>query len=259
MGKGNLLEGVSSASQAMLASEAMDLIETCSGCGKPAPLCVCASLQQIKTKTRVLILQHPQEPDKHIGSAELLHRALPNSTLRVGLSWRNLGHALGEEVDPKAWMVLYLGSAKVEAQAELPAIVRVSRNGNALSDEDARRLPRPSGIVLLDGTWSQAKTLWWRNAWLLKLQRAVVIPKSPSLYGSLRKEPRPDSVSTIESAAIALSIFERDPAIFTKLMAPFSELLSKIASHPEFRPIPRKRPQGRHGRGRSRGYRRSRA
>src|SRR5204862_7870678 len=31
-------------------------------------------------------------------------------------------------------------------------------------------LKRLDGIVLLDGSWKEAKTLWWRNPWLLKLQ-----------------------------------------------------------------------------------------
>lgn len=229
----------------MLASAPMENIEICPGCAKPAPICVCSALKQVKSRTHVLILQHPQEPDKHIGSAELLHRALLNSTLRVGLSWRNLSHALEKEADPKSWMVLYLGSAKVKAASKLPAIVRVNRNGNALSAEEEKRLPSPAGIVLLDGTWSQAKTLWWRNAWLLKLQRAVVIPEAPSLYGALRKEPRPDSISTIESAALALSVLEKSPEIFTQLQAPFAQLLKNIAAHPEFHPPPQKRPRHR--------------
>ena len=44
--------------------------------------------------------------------------------------------------------------------------------------------------MLLDGTWSQAKALWWRNAWMLKCQRVILGPKRPSRYGKLRKEPR---------------------------------------------------------------------
>ena len=33
------------------------------------------------------------------------------------------------------------------------------------------------GVVLLDGSWSEAKTLWWRNPWLLKLRRLVLDPQ----------------------------------------------------------------------------------
>ena len=48
---------------------------------------------------------------------------------------------------------------------------------------------------MLDGTWSQAKALWWRNAWMLKCQRVILGPAQPSRYGKLRKEPRGDGLS----------------------------------------------------------------
>lgn len=60
------------------------------------------------------------------------------------------------------------------------------------------------GLLVLDGTWSQAKTLWWRNAWLLKLPRIVLNPREPSMYGRLRKEPRRAWVSTLEAVADVL-------------------------------------------------------
>src|SRR5438034_1387422 len=69
------------------------------------------------------------------------------------------------------------------------------------------------GIVLLDGTWSQAKALWWRNAWMLKCQRIILGPKAPSRYGQLRKEPRRDGLSTIEAAGMLLATIEKRPDI----------------------------------------------
>lgn len=194
----------------------------------------------------MLILQHPQEPDKEINSAILLHRSLPHSVLKVGLSWRNLGHALGEEANPKEWLVLYLGSAKLE-QTAAPGLVLVSKDGNVL--------PAPKGgwgfvkgIVVLDGTWSQAKTLWWRNAWLLKLQRALVVPEGRSRYGELRKEPRHESVSTLEAAALALAVLERNPVIQEDLTTLFDKFLDRVRASGY-------RPPRRAGKGRQRRFR----
>jgi DTW domain-containing protein YfiP len=85
--------------------------------------------------------------------------------------------------------------------------------------------------VVLDGNWSQAKALWWRNAWLTKLRRFVVVPDGPSLYGDLRKEARPDAVSTLEAVALALSVLEGDApgaeGVREKLLVPFRALLAK--------------------------------
>lgn len=145
---------------------------------------------------RVIVLQHPQEPDKQLGSAALLTRALGNSELRVGLSWRSLKSVAGESALPAEWAVLYLGSKGIIYPDEVNF---VSQKGNPM--------PKPAGIkglIVLDGTWSQAKALWWRNAWLLKLKRIVLQPKARSRYGNMRKEPRAEALSTIESAALAI-------------------------------------------------------
>lgn len=179
----------------------------------------------IRTSTKVLILQHPQEPDKEANSAVLLNRILANSMVRVGLSWRNLGHALGEEANPKEWLVLYLGSVKFEPTMRPASLQSVRRDGTV---EGPIGSGAYKGIVLLDGTWSQAKTLWWRNAWLLKLQRAVVVPERPSLYGELRKEPRRESVSTLEAAGLALANLEGDESACRALETAFTEFLAGL-------------------------------
>ena len=67
--------------------------------------------------------------------------------------------------------------------------------------------------MLLDGTWSQAKALWWRNAWMLKCQRVILGPAHPSRYGKLRREPRRDGLSTIEAAAMLLSASKSGPIL----------------------------------------------
>ena len=102
----------------------------------------------------------------------------------------------------------------------------VDRKGEPLADQATARAGL-KGLVVLDGNWAQAKALWWRNAWLTKLRRFVVVPDGPSLYGNLRKEARPDAVSTLEAVALALSALEDDPGVREKILAPFRELFSK--------------------------------
>ena len=172
----------------------------------------------------VLVLQHPQEQDHVLGTAGLLVRTLANAKLAVGLSWRNLPHAVGAPAEAKHWGVLYLGSAHA---SRLGPLVAVDRKGEAFSDQEAGRAEL-KGLIVLDGNWAQAKALWWRNAWLTKLRRFVIVPDGPSLYGSLRKEARPDAVSTLEAAALALSALEADPTVRERLLAPFREMLREV-------------------------------
>ncbi|MCM2276653.1 MAG: DTW domain-containing protein [Oligoflexia bacterium] len=197
----------------------------CPNCQKPAELCVCDAIRPQPTKTHVLILQHPQEPDKELGSALLANRMLPNSTLKIGLSWPNLAKALGREAQPSRWAVLHLGSGIKELTARpAPGLHFVTKNGTLLPEADR---PSIDGLVVLDGTWSQAKTLWWRNAWLLKLKRAILVPSRPSLYRELRKEPRRECLSTIESIAESLTSLGEPPATGEELRKIFALLLDR--------------------------------
>lgn len=179
--------------------------------------------ETVDNKVTVLVLQHPQEQDHTLGTVALLNRTLARAKLAVGLSWRNLGHALGEPVEARDWGVLYLGSAHAVGQGPL---IAVDRKGEKLPNQEMA-LSGLKGLVVLDGNWAQAKALWWRNAWLIKLRRFVVVPDGPSLYGNLRQEARPDAVSTLEAVALALSALETDPTIRERLLAPFRELIAK--------------------------------
>ena len=105
-------------------------------------------------------------------------------------------------------------------------MLALDRKGGPLADQDAAR-GGLRGLVALDGNWAQAKALWWRNPWLTRLRRFVVVPDRPSLYGNLRKEARPDAVSTLESVALALSGVEADPTIRERLLVPFRDLIGR--------------------------------
>lgn len=179
--------------------------------------------ETVDNKVAVLILQHPQEQDRILGTARLIATTLAHAKVVVGLSWRNLAHALKEPTEAKDWGVLYLGSTHATGRGPL---VAVDRKGEPLADQ-AAGLAGLKGLIALDGNWAQAKALWWRNPWLTKLRRFVVVPDGPSLYGDLRREARPDAVSTLEAVALALSALEGDAAVRERLLVPFRDLLAK--------------------------------
>ena len=172
-------------------------IQTCPKCYKELSLCICDSIKPQENKTRVLILQHPQEPDKELGTARLANLILKNSNLKTCFSIPNLMKAEGNDVNPANWIVLFLGSKyklnQIKKNKEHSEIIFFNKRGEEVPFEKKKI----DGIVLLDGTWAQAKTLWWRNPWLIKLKRAVIFPKNLSMYGKLRKEPRRECLSTI--------------------------------------------------------------
>lgn len=213
------------------APAAIEPIEDCPRCGKPLTLCVCQDIQPVDNKISVLILQHPQEQDKALGTARLTALHFKDAAFKTGLSWPSLTKALGRNADPKRWATLYLGSADPATLAPGYPVVALDAKGNLLPMQEMA-LADIEGIIVLDGTWSQAKTLWWRNAWLLKSKRVVLDPSKPSLYGKLRREPRREGLSTLEATAMLLSHLEKRPEIETALSETFARLLDKYRENP---------------------------
>ena len=226
-------------------SAVADAVPECPHCGKPLPLCICDSVTPIKNRISLLILQHPQEQDRALGTARLTAMHFKDAVLKIGLSWPSLSKALGRTVqDPSRWAVLYLGSAKVSELDTDNEIVAITRKGE-IEPHQRAILGDIEGIVLLDGTWSQAKALWWRNAWMLKCQRVILGPKHASRYGQLRREPRGDGLATIEAAAMLLAALEKRPDIAETLNVSFERMLARYrqvqAEMPELAPKPKKK------------------
>jgi DTW domain-containing protein YfiP len=174
----------------------------------------------LENKIKVLILQHPQEPDRLLGSAVLCVRSLASAELKIGLSWPSFAKLLGQPVDAAKWGVLYLGSQKEMPPMQPGQIVVLDKKGNPIvGNHDLE------GIIILDGTWSQAKTMWWRNAWLLKLKRIILKPARVSRYGNLRREPRKEALSTIEAVAQTLRALGEAESTSAQLEQNFEAML----------------------------------
>ena len=202
--------------------------EGCERCGKPASWCVCDRIEVHPSRTKVVILQHPQEMDVALGTARLTELSLPDAvTVRPGLYWASLARALDrDDVDPRRWAILYPHSMPRELTPKEQAerVVVLERSGSRIH----LRSEPLEGILVLDGTWSQAKTLWWRNPWMVKVPRLVLHPKEPSAYGQVRKQPQRGFLSTLEAVGETLDALGEDPAILKSLKRTFRTLLQRV-------------------------------
>jgi hypothetical protein len=191
-----------------------------------------AEAEPINNRLFVLVLQHPQEKREVLATAAATCAALRRAVLVVGLSWPNLARALGGPADTRQWAVLYLGSARPAAFGLEREIIMLDRAGMPPADQDAM-LRGLEGVVLLDGSWSEAKTLWWRNPWLLRLRRLVLNPPHRSRFGRVRREPRREALSTLEAAALLLKNLDGGPEIEAALLDRLDRLIAEArTTHP---------------------------
>lgn len=187
--------------------------EICDKCFRPKTSCICDKVTPYNNRLKVVILQHPQEKTKMLNSARLTHLMLKNSNIFVGLSWANFKKVAGPEEMPSQWGVLYLKPDQKEMVMPLSV--------TSPKKQPVKDFSFLKGIVVLDGTWKQSKTLWWRNAWMLKLNRISLNPE----HLSLRPQVKGEGLSTIESVAFTLEHLGEKPEISVSLREQYQRLI----------------------------------
>ena len=176
----------------------------CARCRRPESVCYCAHLVSLPTRTRVLLLQHPRERDVPIGTARLAHLCLPGSELRVGVDFDDDARLRAALADGRDAYLLFPGPRAIDVAEVKPA--------------------GPITLVVVDGTWWQARKLLRRNAMLAALPQIRFTPSAPSNY-RIRKEPAEHCVATVEALAQVLGALEGDPERFAALRRPFDAMI----------------------------------
>jgi DTW domain-containing protein YfiP len=178
----------------------------CMTCRRPKSVCYCAHVRPIETRTKVVLLQHPRERDKAIGTARMASLCLPNSELHVGV-----------EFDDTSALARVLQEADGSVALLYPG--EDSQDVSLLSEG-----ARPRTLIVVDGTWWQTRKMVRRNPLLATLPRVAFTPLRPSEY-RIRKEPAEHCVSTIEALMYVLGALEGNLERFTGLLDPFRAMV----------------------------------
>ncbi|WP_437947122.1 tRNA-uridine aminocarboxypropyltransferase [Sorangium sp. So ce296] len=190
--------------------------DVCWRCRRPRPVCYCSLLPSLPTRTRVVLLQHPRERRVGIGTARMTHLSLPNSELHEGVVF---------EDDPR-----------IAALAADPTTAVLYPGGDARPADDA---PVRS-LIVVDGTWWQARKMLALNPRLAAVRRIGVTPRAPGNY-RIRREPRPECLATVEAVASALGALEGEPARFDAMLRAFAFMVDRQIEHQARSTAPRKR------------------
>lgn len=152
-----------------------------------------------------MILQHPRERLVAIGTARMATLCLPNAKLHIGVRWDShapLAAALSDPSHPP--ILLYPGEGARDILTDPPK--------------------GPVTLVVVDGTWSQAKNVVRDNPILRALPRYAFTAPEPSNY-RIRREPCVEYVSTIEALMHVLGALEGAPDRFRALLAPLNAMV----------------------------------
>lgn len=151
-----------------------------------------------------------------IGTARMAHLSLPNSELHRGVD--------------------FAAHARVRALAAEEGTALLFPGEGAV-DPGALSARPPRTLIIVDGTWSQARKVVSRNPFLQALPRIGLSPAQPSNY-RIRKEPAAHCVSTIEAVALVLGALEGDPERFRPLLHAFDRMVDIQLSWAVRRPGP---------------------
>lgn len=177
----------------------------CPRCQRPASHCLCAHIPELPSRTRVLVLQHPDEARHPLNTARLAVLGLQKAELWVGETFSQLEGRLAS-----VQSAFLLFPARDEDEA--PAAVAWDAGDERL-------------LIVPDGTWRKARRIVRANPLLDTLPRLSLPAGEPSGY-KVRRASEPAAVSTIEAIVRALTLLEPE-GDFQPLLRPFQVMVEQ--------------------------------
>ncbi|KFU93158.1 DTW domain-containing protein 2, partial [Chaetura pelagica] len=186
-------------------------------CSRPQKVCLCPFLptHPLKVSTYLYIIQHPAEESRVLRTVPLLAACLPSDKCKI-----LVGRRFSED--------------------RYPELATVCRNPNSLIlypgaeatnlEEVAVVSSSPSVMIIIDGTWSQAKDIFYKNS-LFRLPKQVQLKPSISSQYVIRTQPTNTCLSTLECAAVALTIMEKNLSIQETILRPLQALCAFQLQH----------------------------
>jgi len=189
----------------------------CPKCSKPQVACICTYLSPQENKTAVIVLQHPDEKNKAIGTASIIALSLKNAHVISSV------HILESEVKSlltqmscKQPLLIYPKALNNEAMH----YVHDFEKDHSISKHLKNTY---DSIILLDGTWRNTRELLLCNEWIKSLPTLALNNAGDSQY-RIRQAQTPGALATVEAASKVLELLDLafQPE---KLMMPFEKMI----------------------------------
>ncbi|XP_058963546.2 tRNA-uridine aminocarboxypropyltransferase 2-like [Pocillopora verrucosa] len=192
--------------------------DMCSRCKRPLAVCLCAHFPShfLQISTTIHVLQHPREESRLLTTVPLLEACLSPDKIVIRRGRRfhkNDWPDLHELLDKPTTLLLYPG----------PTAENIKTLGEPPLGENY-------DIIVLDGTWRQAKDIFHNNPFLCQARQVQLVHDHISEY-VIRTQPNSKSLCTVEAIALSLSILEKNEEIAETLIRPLRALCKIQLEH----------------------------
>ncbi|PTO90026.1 tRNA-uridine aminocarboxypropyltransferase [Vibrio splendidus] len=177
----------------------------CPQCCKALKACICQWVTPLESNVELIILQHPSEEHRPMGTARILSLSLNNSVTLVG-----------EDFSDNEQLNALLANEHYQHVILYPS-------ENSVSVESVTCPNKKLRVILLDGTWKKAFKMWQVSSNLHALS-TVHLPKELKGNYRIRKAPSENSLSTVEAGYHLLSLLESD-GDFSPLLTAFDQMI----------------------------------
>lgn len=181
--------------------------EYCQRCKYPLKTCVCSSIKEVNIRTKVFILQHPREKKHAKSTVRLLCLLSPKIEVISTTNHKKIEQLL-KTLDKHTTALLYPNATSIALD-----------NGH----ED-QQFDRIKTLLLIDGTWSQAYSIFHNNKYLQTI-RSYHFSNPPAQKFAMRKAKKKEQLSTLEAVSYSLLQIEG------LKQKPFLDLFNAMQSH----------------------------
>ncbi|CAG9772877.1 unnamed protein product [Ceutorhynchus assimilis] len=186
-----------------LPTEPPEMRLTCDKCQRPKIVCYCGSIPNppLSPKSRIILLQHPAEEKRCLRTAPMLQLGLAEGKCLVykGKRFPGLHDDLINVLEASNTLLLFPSPQAVDISHITP-----NKNYN---------------IVIIDGTWPQAKAIYTSSPILHKIKQIKLLNTCTSNY-IIRTQPADGCLSTLETGAQCLALLEENQSFNEKLLEP---------------------------------------
>ena len=161
--------------------------------------CICEAVPSVVTRTRIVIVRHARELVKPSGTARIAALALPGAEI---IEYRD------EQGDTPAWVrALHPHPERVLGPDAVAERLRALPVPHLLFPTGRTSMVAPPTLVILDGTWRQARQMFRRIPGVPALP-TVSLDSTATSVARLRNAFRAEERSTLEAIADAIAMLE---------------------------------------------------